>query len=207
MSQSVSLGMKPFQDWIYQGHPEYAIFAVKAPIENVGAALVEKFEVKEWQKQVASEKSLFDALPENNSQWIPVLQPADNDWTVVYWYVGGWKDLSYIYQKLSSLFQTRTISLAEEDTSCAIAYDIYDNGEKLESAEWCPGEELMFESSIREEPELDNFEDYDDEEDGEEAAISQFFNGVFIEEGVFIPSWDMQVCDPSLDRVDLMKVS
>ena len=193
--------MKPFQDWIYQGHPEYAIFAVKAPIEIVGEMLVSDFEVKEWRKSVESDKSVGDTLPQARSHWIPVLQIANSNWTVVYWYVGAWTNLRSMCENLSSTLQSRVIFLGEEDTSGAIEYGIYEKGEQLEIADWCPGEDLLFESSIREEPEIDNFDICEGE------AISQSFNRIFLEEGLSIPSYEMKVSDASLDRVDLMKLS
>lgn len=201
MTKAVPSGMKPFQDWIYEGHPEYAIFAVKAPIEAVGQSLVDDFGVKEWRKCLDSDKSISESMPKERSHWFPILQMIDSDWTVVYWYVGAYMNVSNMSKKLSSSFHTRVIFLVEEDTSGAIGYGIYEKDELLEEAECCPGEDLFFESKIREEPEIDDFET----DEGE--AISQVFNQFFIEEGISIPTYSMKVADASLSRVDLMKLS
>lgn len=194
------LGMKPFQDWIYRGNPEYAIFAVKAPIEQVGQALVDKCGIRDWQKQVQSEKSLCDSVPYGKDFRAPMLQPVDNPWTVVYWYVGGWTPTEDLCKKLSHFLQTSVLSLSEEDTSGAIGYDLYDRGKKTESGGWCPGEDLFFESDSREEPELDDFES------PEQEVMNQFFNEAFVNAGAYIPGWNINVSDPSLQRVDLIQL-
>ena len=194
------LGMKEFQNWMYQGHPEYSVFAVKAPIEQVGQTLVDRSKVKEWQTQIQADKTILDALPEDSSySWIPMLQPANNQWTAVYWLLGGWESTEDICKQCSSSLQTRAISLEEEDTSCAVGYGIYDRGERIERADWCPGEEIMFESEVREEPEFDDFE----EDEGE--VFNQFIHETFIQEGVYLPPPDMKVSDSYLKRVDFVR--
>jgi|GEM_PF-5529802 len=195
------LGMKEFQTWIYQGQPEYAIFAVKAPIEQVGQILMERSHAKEWRQRIQSDQDIWAVLSQDNAYWIPMLQPTANPWTVVYWMCGDWVDIADLCQEVSSTLQTRVITLAEEDTSGAVGYEIYAQGKEIEAAGGCPGEEFCFESEIREEPEFDNFDEEEDE------TINQFIHETFIEEGVYIPCWDLKVSDPYLERVDLLLLS
>jgi hypothetical protein len=195
---SLPLGMRDFQNFIYQGHPEYSIFAVKADIDRVVPLLIKDSKTTEWQKDIQSEAKILDAIPEG-SYFIPIVQPKENQWTVVYWYAGGWTGLSDMCIKISSELDTLVMSLCEEDTSGAIGYELFDRGKSIERAEGCPGEELFFESQVREEPEFDDFDD--DESD----AVNQFIDNRFAEEGIYIPSLELSVSDPWIDRVDLLQ--
>jgi hypothetical protein len=187
------LGMKDFQNWIYQGHPEYAIFAVKAPIDQVAKTLVDQGFATEWQQRLQA-TCIGEVFQDGFS--MPLVQLTANPWTVVYWLVGEWDDLSDVCQRCSSTLQTQAISLAEEDTSGAIGYEIYDQGQKIEQLEGCPGEELMFESETRDEPELDDFEN------SEMDAINHFINQIFCQEGVYIPDLSLSLTDSWIVRVD-----
>ncbi len=194
------LGMKDFQNWMYQGQPDYAVFAVKAPIEQVGQMLVDRSHGKEWQKQVQSNQKIRAVFPNDTSDWIPMLQPTANQWTVVYWSCGKWVDTSNICRDCSSSLQTRVISLGEEDTSGAMGYEIYENGQDIERAEFC--KELIFDSKMREEPEFCNFEEE------EPDVMNQFFQETFIQEGIYLPNWwDMKVSDPGLECLAFVRLS
>jgi hypothetical protein len=195
---SLPLGMRDFQNLMYQGHPEYSIFAVKADIDRVMPALIKDAKNTDWKKDIKSESKIWDVIPEG-SNFIPIIQPKDNQWTIVYWYVGGWTGLSDICAKISLELGTLAMSIGEEDTSSAIGYELFDRGKLIERAEGCPGEELFFESQVREEPEFDNFDD------DESNAINQFINDRFIEEGIYIPSWELSVSDLWIGRVDLLQ--
>jgi hypothetical protein len=190
--------MSDFQKYIYQGHPEYSIFAVKADIDRVIPTLTNNVKEAEWKKDIKSESKIWDTIPEG-SDFIPIIQPKENQWTVVYWYAGGWTNLSDMCTKISSELDTLVMSLGEEDTSGAIGYELFDRGKSIERAEGCPGEELFFESQVREEPEFDDFDD--DESD----AVNQFIDNRFAEEGIYIPSWELSVSDEWIDRVDLLQ--
>jgi hypothetical protein len=191
------LGMRDFQNFIYQGHPEYSIFAVKADIDRVMPVLMKDTKNTDWKKDIQSESKILDAIP-RGSNCIPIIQPKDNQWTVVYFYA-GLMELADVCTNISSELDTLVMSLCEEDTSSAIGYQLFDRGKSIERAEGCPGEELFFESEVREEPEFDDFDD--DESD----AVNQFINNRFIEEGIYIPSWELSVSDPWIDRVDLLQ--
>jgi hypothetical protein len=194
---SLPLGMRDFQNFIYQGHPEYSIFAVKADIDRVIPVLMKDAKNTGWKKDIKSESKIWDSIPEG-SNCIPIIQPKDNQWTVIYFYT-GLMDSADVCTNISAELDTLVMSLCEEDTSGAIGYELFDRGKSIERAEGCPGEELFFESQVREEPEFDDFDD--DESD----AVNQFINNRFAEEGIYIPSWELSVSDPWIDRVDLLQ--
>lgn len=188
------LGMKEFQNWMYEGHPEYAVFAVKAPIDQVVQTLTDQSKIKDWEKQIEGEGSIWSTLSGKFSQGFPIIQLKDNPWTVVYWNVGGWTDLSDLCKACSSQLKAKVIAFEEEDTSAAFGYQIYENGTEIEQFEYF--EELFFKSEIREEPEFDDFTI------SEHDTMNGFINQVFIEEGIYIPNWDLPISDPNLERVD-----
>lgn len=191
---TLPLGMREFQNWI--GHPEYSILAVKADIEQVVTALIEDSETTEWRKDIQSDSKIYDSIPDEEPYFIPIVQPKGNQWTVVYWSL-DWTDLSDICMKISSELDTLAMSIGEEDTSGAIGYELFDRGESIEQLEH--GDEIFFESQVREEPEFDDFDD------NERDVVNQFINSRFAEEGIYIPSWELSISDPWIDRVDLLQ--
>jgi hypothetical protein len=194
---SLPLGMRDFQNFIYQGHPEYSLFAVKADIDRVIPVLMKDAKNTGWKKDIKSESKIWESIPEG-SDCIPIIQPKNNKWTVIYFYT-GLMDLADVCTNISAELDTLVMSLCEEDTSGAIGYELFDRGKSIERAEGCPGEELFFESQVREEPEFDDFDD--DESD----AVNQFIDSRFAEEGIYIPSWELSVSDAWIDRVDLLQ--
>jgi hypothetical protein len=197
----IPLGMSDFQKYIYQGHPEYSIFAVKADIDLVVPLLTKFTKTTAWKKDLQSEDGIEHIIlvPEESPYFLPIIQPTDNQWTVVYWTMWNWNSVSDMCLQISLELETFVMSLGEEDTSGAIGYELFDRGKSIERAEGCPGEELFFESQVREEPEFDDFDD--DESD----AVNQFIDNRFAEEGIYIPGWELSVSDEWIDRVDLLQ--
>lgn len=194
---SQPLGMWDFQTSIYEGQPEYSIFAVKAPIDQVGQAVAQYCKQDTWQKALQGSARIWDIAFTDDHYWMPLIQPKDNDWTVVYWIVWDWEDSSKILKKLSKELDTFAMSLEEEDTSSAVGYKLFGSGELLERMEY--GDELYFESQLREEPEFEDFEESECE------TMNLFINDRFIEEGIYIPTWEMEVSDEWMGRVDLIR--
>jgi hypothetical protein len=192
------LGMQECYNWIRQGHLEYSILGVKAPIDSVVQSLLDHSYIQSVEKQVQGDQSIIDLCRDRPNGVRPVIQPASNDWTIVYWAISYWEDLTKMAIDLSSELRTRVVVWGEEDTSSAFGYDIYENGEELERVEYCPGEDLMFSSKIREEPEFDDFET------AEWIVVNRFINEIFIQEGIYIPSCDLAASDSYLSRVDFV---
>jgi hypothetical protein len=80
------LGMKGFRDWIYGGHPEYSIFAVKADIDEVVPLLINDSNKSKWKKDIHCKSSILMASEEADYSRA-VIQPIDNQWTIVYWII------------------------------------------------------------------------------------------------------------------------
>jgi hypothetical protein len=190
------LGMKDFQNWIYEGHPEYAIFAVKADIDRVAPVLGNSPQTI-WQKDVQSATRILDIVSDCGRNDLTIIQPTESEWSIVYW--ADLLKLSDLCSDISAKLGTKVMSLCESDTAGAIGYQIFDRGKSIERVEAYPGEELFFESEIGEEPEFNEFD-----EDSEMDVYNKFINDRFIEEGIYIPAWTLNVSDPWIARVDLI---
>jgi hypothetical protein len=231
-------GIVDFVTMIYDGHPEYSLLAVKAPIDSVVQALIDLREgltkrdrhdwrtmkYKEyriqsrqmgWEKNIAL-KPYCDPDDEENTgegetlePGIPVLQVHGTEWTVVIRSL-SWLNMDEIEdvpneaKALSAKFQTRAITLMEEDTSVSMGYDLFENGESVERFEAADG--VHFKSKLREAPENlpksdeDEDEDYDPDEDNfddddteqEYNVTTQprvvFINELFSELGIYLPA-------------------
>lgn len=192
------LGMLDFQKLLHQGHPEYSILAIQAPIDLVSPEIAAYCQVSEWRKNLQSNSQIWDLTSADKRYWMPIVQPRNNDWTVVYWGLGRWREMTAITEKLSKSLDTKVMSLGEHDTSGAIGYRLLACGKQLEEMEGCAGEDIYFESELREEPEFDDFER--DEFDN----MSGYIDDRFAEEGIYIPSPELSVSDEWIGRVDLI---
>jgi hypothetical protein len=128
---------------------------------------------------------------------MPIVRPANSEWTVVYWSHGNYVDLSAICSRISSKLETQIFTISSEDTSGAFGYELFDRGKEIENV-GC-GDEMWFRSELREEPEFDDFEK------SESDTIHEYINNRFIEEGIFIPTWDLSASDPWIGRIDLLE--
>ncbi|MEC4804134.1 MAG: hypothetical protein SAJ12_02585 [Jaaginema sp. PMC 1079.18] len=144
-----------------------------------------------------------------------VVKAKDNDWTIIVRLLFNLtgeelRDVPQETQALSQLLQTQTLDFMEEDTSCAIGYTCYDNGEVIEGFE--AGDWLSFESKIR--PVPDNFEEFSEAEDyglspdmpnqydtPDRFDRKQFINDFFTEQGIYIPA-----CYPAWNNSSLIFV-
>jgi hypothetical protein len=197
MLPSRPLGMRDFLNMIYHGHPECAIFAVKADIDRVIPVLTQGRE--HWLRDIKSEYSILDIVRQRwdeSIDCIPILRPAHSEWTVVYWCLHSYMNLSSICSRVSAELETSIFTISEEDTSAAFGYKLFDRGKEVESV-GC-GDNMWFYSKIREEPEFDNFDK------DERSTILEYINNRFIEEGIFIPTLDLSPSDPWIDRLDLL---
>jgi hypothetical protein len=109
-----------------------------------------------------------------------------------------YSDSSSLCINISLELKTLVLSVGEEDTSSGIGYKLFNNGKIIEIVDWAPGCDFVFKSEITEEPEFDDF----DQDEGE--VIYNFINDRLVEQGVYIPSWELNVSDPWIKQVDLI---
>jgi hypothetical protein len=237
--QTQKLGIVDFVKMIHDGHPEYSLLAVKAPIDDVVQALINlregltKRDRHDWRtmkykeyriqsRQMGWEKNIVlkpgrtdeeedNAGGETIAPGIPVLQVHGTEWTVVIRSL-SWltmdeiEDVPNEAKALSAKFQTKAITLMEEDTSGATGYDLFENGELLEKLQHCDGEVSSFESKLRsEKPEIPdwNCEDEDDSYPDYEVATDPkviFISELFSELGIYLPAvwYDVENGKPAL---------
>lgn len=98
-------------------------------------------------------------------------------------------------KELSAKLQTKAITLSEEDTSAAIGYDFFENGELSEKFEEAPDFNFTFESKLRAKPDIkfdvdDDDEDYDTEQEYDVSAEPRvkFIDEFFSELGIYLPA-------------------
>jgi hypothetical protein len=236
--QTQKLGIVDFVKMIYDGHPEYSLLAVKAPIDDVVQALIDlregltKRDRHDWRtmkykeyriqsRQVGWEKNItlkpyrdpddeeYAGESETIEPGIPVLQVRGTEWTVVIRSL-SWLDMDEIEdvpqeaKALSATFQTRAITLIEEDTSGAMGYELFEHGESVERFE--AADDVHFKSKLRDAPENlprsdeDEDEEYDPDEDSfddddmereynvaAEPRVT-FINELFSELGIYLPA-------------------
>ena len=194
-------GVIDFLSMIYNGHPEYSLFAVKAPIDEVVQAWMElreglskrdrcdyqtmkykEYRVKnrqmQWEKNILlkfvkpfrelneqEQDEYYKQEREELKPGYPFIQVKTNGWVVVICSLGrlGEEEVPKAAKKLSAKLKTKAITLIEEDTSGAIGYDLFENGELSEKFQQAPDFDFTFESKIRAKPDI-KF-DYDDEDD------------------------------------------
>jgi hypothetical protein len=232
ITQTRKLGSLDFVRMIHDGQPEYSLLAVKAPIEDVIEAFIE-FRSGQSSRKRSDWRSMTvktDALASRQLKWdkniallpegtecegefeqgmpIPVLQVANSEWVVIIRSL-SWLDSEQIdnvpleAKFLSQKFQTDAITLMEEDTSASISYELFQQGESIESLEFCDAEEYRFESKRQEDPQFqadedEDFEDEDlededleDEDDGYDIGKRQemqFVDRTFADLGLYLPA-------------------
>jgi hypothetical protein len=193
-------GISDFAKLAFAGHPEWSLFAIRAPKASVAAAFYDRRKVSRWERNVPLEPS---AAYEPMARLVAVVRIARSRWTVVYrsMYDVSGRELKGVPQEarvLSAQFKTKAITFFAEDTSGTIAYGLYDQGSLIEQAEWEIDRDFwVFTSKIRRRPE------------GSEFGLD-FADDVFGKLGIYLPAcyprsdgsrfW-LAVCPPSMQRV------
>lgn len=205
-SPGPSLGVKDFARM--RVHPEWSLFAVKAPADAVARALADLRRPLRFERRVPLKPAKkFEQI----ARLTAVVGVKTNPWAVVLRSVGdvSAQELEGVPEEaktISAKLKTRAATFLFEDTSNAMAYALYERGRLLEAAEWeCGGEMSSFTSTLRQQPEGRRFS---------EDLADQLFRG----EGVYIPAcyprleggcvW-LSVQKPSaglIDRADLLEL-
>lgn len=169
------IGVRHFLRFMQEGQPEWALFAIRAPIEDVSTAFAE-FR--------ASKKRVVDVPRRGPTDNIDiafltaVVQTRDNPWTLVF---RSLTDIETTHfrrvpeeaKTLSERLATRAVTFFAEDTSAGMGYEIFERGHSLERADWAD-ELTRFESTLRERPTPQQDRD-------------KFVDGVFRDEGIYVP--------------------
>lgn len=180
------IGIRHFLKFMQEGQPEWALFAIRAPIEDVSTAFAE-FR--------ASKKRVVDVPRRGPTDNIDitfltaVVQIRGNPWTLVF---RSLTDIETTHLRrvpeeaktLSERLATRAVTFFAEDTSGAMGYEIFERGQSLEHADWEADELRRFESTLRPRPTR--------ERDGD-RLVDDVFHG----EGIYVPC-----CYPQSDGQD-----
>lgn len=175
---SDQLGVRHFLEFMHDGQPEWSLFAVKAPADEVS---------EEWVDFRGAKAVHRDAPIKPGGEYddvatlVAVAQVKNSAWTIVY------RSLLFVDEahmdavaeeakEFSARMNTHAITFIGEDTSGANSYQLFEKGKSLEEAEWeVGGEFFKFKSTRRKRPELDKVTD-------------EFVDGIFREEGIYIPA-------------------
>src|SRR5947209_478910 len=146
------LGARHFLEFMYDGQPEWSLFAVKAPAEEVS---------EEW-VDFRGAKAVHRAVPlkpageyDDVANAVAVVQVKNNPWTIVY------RSILYVDEahmeatveeakEFSARLNTRAISFIGEDTSGANSFGLFEKGKAIEEVEWeVGGQFFKFKSTRR----------------------------------------------------------
>ena len=172
------LGVKDFQKFYYDSHPEWSVAFVHGLIEKVSGAYSEIMKAARRETDVAKKKI------SSASEFVHLLQLKGSHWTILLHALGYYAEIKKEAQALSKQLNTRVYTYAAEDTSGAEGYELFENGEFIESA--FNGDEFQFESQRRSEPQFDE---------------KTFPDQVFADEGIYLPA-----CYPEDDGFDIKLV-
>jgi hypothetical protein len=175
---STSAGVADFLKLMHKGQPEWAILAVKAPID----------EVSEDFADFAGSGAVHRDVPrkpaeeyDDVQQVVAVVQSKGSAWTIIL------RSVHYVDERqiegveeaakeMSARLNTRALSFVGEDTSGANGYKVFEKGKLLEDIEWeANGEFFRFKSSLRKRPTLEQVDD-------------SFVDGLFREQEIYLPA-------------------
>ena len=189
MNNNQNLGILDFINLIYYGHPEYTLIAVKDSFENTIQGFMRISQSIKTRKRFAKESvkiqekminkvnisryQNLDFITAKNGDLVPpivtFLEVENSKWTIIlrsiFYANDEIFDVPSETKALSAQLKTKVIMLVEEDTSAAIAYELWEDGSRLEYFEEYGEDDFTFESQLREKHIIKfNFEeDFDDD--------------------------------------------
>jgi hypothetical protein len=204
---STQLGVKDFLELMHYTEPQFAVIAVKAPIEKTAGAFVDFRNAKRWTRDVPRgagarpgrvKASVTAAVKVKHNPWTVILRSifrfGDNDHKLVV------EDA----KALSARLKTKAIAFTRESKAEAVGYDFFENGRLAEHAQWVEESSFCwFKSRFRRKPEKGEL--------GEE-----FTDKVFRQQGIYLPacyprykkkgSWLCveKVSAPAIERADII---
>src|SRR5688572_20312190 len=160
-------GIRDFLDFMSQGQPEWGILAVKThdprALHEIGEAVgrtkrTDKVALAEHEDLMLAIEECDPEMFDRAVAMVPVLRITGSDWLVVFHSIGSYPpELDGFAQSLSAKLHTKCIAFSGEDTSSAMGYSIYQDGDKKETCQ--TGDVLVFESKERPTPDLQNDDD------------------------------------------------
>jgi hypothetical protein len=190
---NTKIGISDFTDFMSQGQPEWGVVAIRTHDQHAVEELSKELARPKITVQVplACYEDLMLSLQESDPEeldgaaaMIPVLRLKGSDWILVFHSIGSYStEVDELAQSLSSKLKTRCIAFSAEDTSAAMGYAIYENGDRKEKA--VLGDTLAFESKERARPNL---------KDTEDAGMG-FLEQVFTENGIYLPACSPLIAD------------
>lgn len=173
-----SAGVGDFLKMVYDGQPEWAIMAVRAPVDEVS---------EDFADYVGSATVLRDVprKPGQNyddvDEKVAVVQPSGSAWTIIF------RSVMYIDEdmietvaeearEMSARLNTQALSFIGEDTSGGNGYKLFEKGKLMEDIEWEDGGTFFkWKSSVRKRPQLEQVDD-------------KFIDEIFREHGIYVPA-------------------
>lgn len=171
------MGSMDFTDMMYEGHPEWYIFAVEGTLDSVTDEFVRLRKAKRVFRGVGIGRLRKHELI---GMLTPIVELVDSGWVVVL------RAMNYVTSQqleeyredakhLSKRLKRRAIAFATEDTSGMMAYELYNSGKSIEQAEWeRGGEECRFTSTRRKLPKREDYH-------------TSFADEIFRELGIYVP--------------------
>ena len=151
-----SQGFDAFFDYVFDGHPEWVLLAVRAPLDTTTETLAEFWEAKERLTDVGRQ-----AISDGDGVF--ALQLREHPWTLVPIEVGYYRlqtaDLAErAAPEIASRLGTIAVASYAEDTSGYVGVEEFREDTKTASLWWDSGDVLRFDSD-REPPEGSTAED------------------------------------------------
>jgi hypothetical protein len=141
------LGIKDFMKMASDLHSEWSLFAVESSIKDcldIYDAKVIESDI--YVNQQTVEGSIEDKLRGRSfASVIPIVKVRNSTWVIIYSaiYYGNLSSLNDVAM-VSRHLSARGVSLAQEDTSESLSYELYNKGEQLEKGEYAYGEENFY---------------------------------------------------------------
>jgi ankyrin repeat protein len=151
-------GAKSFLQFLYQGHPQWALAAVHAPLDAVVKALGRHRKIREIARNVAL-KPLTTRLG-SQLDAVPVVRIQNNPWTLVLHalFTPECESLGQATTDapaLSKQLSTHAVSFVGQESASMMELQLFDRGVCIETVVWDDsGEVFKFESKLRTRPKL-----------------------------------------------------
>lgn len=172
-------GARDLLELVRYTEPEFAVVAVKAPLEKVARALAEFRQVEEWVRDVPRRHA---AGRDRTSRSVMALVKLDrNRWTIVLRSIFRIRDNDYALavedaRELSARLKTNAVSFVREKAAESVGYDLFEKGRASEHAQWIEENSFCwFKSRFQRKP-------------GPDELGEDFVDRVLRQQGIYLPA-------------------